>query len=421
MISSGKAIISQHMGVVFLCLTILITSIGMGAIAPILPLFTESTFHVNRTQVGLAVGLFGIGRIFTSLPAGYLTQRYGRRFVLNLGQVINFVGATMMAISFSYTWLIISRFISGLGWSVYLTGSSVYLRDVAEPQNRAKFLSLLEMSILAGQSIGPLIGGYIGDKLGLRFPLYLSAFVILVALMILKFFVPESQTSKPYIENSVSVQANLNPYAKSGSFNGRLWKLLISPGLIFVGMFSLMIVANRQGGRFSVLPLYGESKGFNAAQIGVFISVTHVPQFFTTMASGFLSDRFGRKFTIIPGVALIVLGLLVFHFTGNLPQMMISGILMGLGEGLAGPPGLAFFADIAPPGMEGITMGLYRTFGGIGSAVGAVLLGGIADIAGFAWSIGIDAILLSCTALGVMLFVRETAGKGKLSASTNNE
>ena len=417
MINSFKATMSNHRGVVFLCLTILITSIGMGAIAPILPLFTESAFHVNRTQVGIAVGLFGIGRIFTSLPAGYLTQRYGRRFVLNLGQAITFVGATMVALSFSYTWLIVWRFISGLGWSIYLTGSSVYLRDVAEPQNRAKFLSLLEMSILAGQSIGPLTGGYLGDKFGLRFPLYLSALVILIALMILKFLVPESRTSELPKEDYVTGQVNLDSGVESAGSDGRLWKLLISPGLIFVGMFSLMIVANRQGGRFSVLPLYGESKGFTAAQIGAFISVTHVPQFFTTMASGFLSDRFGRKFTIIPAVALIVIGLLVFHFTGNLFQMMISGILLGLGEGLAGPPGLAFFADIAPPGMEGITMGLYRTFGGIGSAVGAVLLGGIADIAGFAWSLGVDAILLICAALGVMLFVRETAGRGKLGAS----
>ena len=43
-------------GVFYLCTTIFLTSVGMGALAPILPLFTESEFLVNRTQVGIAVG-----------------------------------------------------------------------------------------------------------------------------------------------------------------------------------------------------------------------------------------------------------------------------------------------------------------------------------------------------------------------------
>ena len=65
----------------------------MGSIAPVLPLFVDQEFEVSRTQVGLAVGLFGMARLITSLPAGYLSQRYGRRFVLNLGTAINLVGA----------------------------------------------------------------------------------------------------------------------------------------------------------------------------------------------------------------------------------------------------------------------------------------------------------------------------------------
>ena len=68
---------------------------------------------------------------------------------------------------------------------------------------------------------------------------------------------------------------------------------------------------------------------------------------------------------------------------------MVSGVLLGLGEGFAGPPLVAYFADIAPPGLEGITMGLFRTFGGAGSLLGAILLGGVADLLGFAWSLGI--------------------------------
>ena len=124
-----------------------------------------------------------------------------------------------------------------------------------------------------------------------------------------------------------------------------------------------------------------------------------------------MSDRIGRKATIIPAVMLISLGIAAFVWGGTFLMLMTSGVLLGLGEGLAGPPSVAFFADIAPPGLEGVTMGLFRTFGGLGSLLGALLLGGVADLWGFGWSLGVDAVLLVASALGVMLLVRETAGR----------
>jgi DHA1 family multidrug resistance protein-like MFS transporter len=349
-----------------------------------------------------------MGRLITSLPAGYLSQRYGRRFVLNLGTAINLVGTIMVALSFSYGWLVGWRFVSGLGASMYTTGVSVYLRDAATPESRGRFLSLQEMSILVGQSLGPLAGGLIGEYFGLRVPFFLQAILVLVALALLTSLVPESGgEAQPQPRRS---RSSVNRPGQAGA-PGALRGLLLSPGFIFVGLFSLMVVANRQGGRFTVMPLYGEAKAFGPDQLGAFISITRFPQFFTIMAAGFLSDRFGRKFTIVPAVVLIVLGIIMFILSDSFPELLVSGVLLWLGEGLAGPPSVAFFADIAPPVLEGVTMGLFRTFGGVGSLVGAILLGGVADLSSFAWPLGVDAILLAAAALGMMLLVRETAGR----------
>lgn len=380
----------------------------MGAISPVLPLFADQEFHVSRTQIGLAVGLFGMARLITSLPAGYLAQRNGCKFVLGLGTAINLLGASMVAVSFSFVWLLVWRLVSGLGASMYTTGVSVYLHDVASADNRARLLGLQEMSILVGQSLGPVTGGYIGELFGLRMPLYLQAGLIAVALATLLLLVPESRPGIPSPPARLRATGGSRP---STAPPGGLRRLLRSPGFVFVGLFSLMIVANRQGARFSIMPLYGETKGFRADQLGAFISVTHIPQFFTTVAAGFLSDRFGRKSTILPAVVLIILGIIVFSRGTTIFELMFSGVLLGLGEGLSGPPSVAFFADIAPPGLAGVTMGLYRTFGGVGSVVGALLLGGVADLAGFDWSLGVDAILLGAAASGMMLLVRETAGR----------
>ncbi|PKB64381.1 MAG: hypothetical protein BZY80_03010 [SAR202 cluster bacterium Io17-Chloro-G2] len=405
--------LSRNRGVAFLCVSIFAGSLGMGMIAPVLPLFVDQEFHVSRTQVGLAVGLFGVGRIFVSLPAGYLTQRLGRRFVLILGTAVNSLGAFMVAISFSYRWLVGWRMVSGIGSTMTTTAVSVFLSDVSRPENRARFLSLHELSILAAQSIGPVIGGFMGDHMGLRAPLYFQGLLMLVGMFVVVFGVPET---RPWPVGS-SLPAGRStrssgPGASGATPPGAYRRLLLNPGFILVGLLGMMIVANRQGGRFTVMPLYGEAKGFQPSQLGIFIAITHLPQFFTTLASGFIADRFGRKVTVVPAVVLISLGILLFIYTNSFPGLVISGVLLGLGEGLAGPPLVAYFADIAPPGLEGVTMGLFRTFGGAGSLLGAILLGGVADLLGFAWSLGIDAILLVATALGVMVVVHETAGRG---------
>lgn len=424
-----EALGNRYRGVSILCVVVTVNSFGMGAIAPVLPLFLEREYGVSAAEIGIAVGLFGFGRLVTSLPAGYLAQRYGRKWVIALGAAINVLGAAMVAVSFSYAWLTGWRFVSGFGGSIFLTVATIYLRDEATPETRGRLLSLQELSILAGQTLGPLLGGYLANIFDLRAPLFAQAVMMAVSLGVILFALPESRwreenESRRRAVSSSSPQPSPTGGEGVGSSQGSaagdegavagqrqqgaMLRLMLSPAFIFVGLFALMIVANRQGARFSVMPLFGREKGFEPDDLGLWISITHFPQFFTTIASGYLSDRFGRKTPIIPSIALMCLGIAAFIWAGNLWQLLLSGVLLGLGEGLGSPASTVFFADIAPPGMEGVTIGLLRTFGGVGTIIGALALGAIADVAGFSWSLWIDAAIMVAAAIGVMLFVRET-------------
>ena len=409
------ALLGRYRGVSVLCVVVALNSFGMGAIAPVLPLFLEQEYGVSAAEIGIAVGLFGFGRLVTSLPAGYLAQRYGRKSVLGLGAAINVLGAAMVSVSFSYAWLTGWRFVSGFGGSIFLTVATIYLRDEATPETRGRLLSLQELSILAGQTLGPVLGGYLADFFGLRVPLYVQAALMAASLGVIVLALPESRWREEVAERrrrDSTPSPQPSPTSGAGESEGRqrgaMWRLMLSPAFIFVGLFALMIVANRQGARFSVMPLFGRDKGFEPDALGLWISITHFPQFFTTLASGYLSDRFGRKTPIIPAITLLTLGIGTFIWADNLWQLLLSGVLLGMGEGLGSPAGTVFFADIAPPGMEGVTIGLLRTFGGVGTIVGALALGAIADWAGFSWALWVDAAILAASALGLMVFVRET-------------
>ncbi len=426
----------KYRSVTFLSLAVALNSLGMGTIAPVLPLFTAEEYHVNAAQVGIAIGLFGVGRLVISVPSGYLCQIYGRKPVMALGVAVNVLGALMVALSFSYWWLIGWRFVSGLGGSVLNTVATVYLRDESTPQNRGRLLSAQELSILAGQTLGPLLGGYLANVFGLRIPLYAQAIMMALSFAVIVGPLPESRwreptpapahrpsTAGPPPDSTTPSAATPSaattpsdaappsrppPSPSPGRQRGDFWRMMLSPAFIFVGLFGLMIVANRQGARFSVMPLFGAVKGFGPNHLGLWLSLTHFPQLFSTLTSGYLSDRFGRKSPIIPSLILMCAGIATFVWAGSLWQLLLSGVLMGMGEGLGSPAGTVFFADIAPPGLEGVTIGLFRTFGAIGTVAGAIVLGAIADVAGFPWALWVDAIIFAASGIGVILFVRET-------------
>ncbi len=392
-----------------------LNSFGMGTIGPVLPLFTQQEYHVNATQVGIAIGLFGAGRLFTGVPAGILAQRYGRKPLLALGAAVNLFGATMVSMSFHFWWLTGWRFVSGLGSNAFSTVTTVYLRDESDPATRGRILSTGELSILSGQILGPLLGGYLGSAFGLRVPLFAQAVLMALSFALILFALPESRWREAQAGPTVPAASRTQRAPAAPSPRGSLRSLALSPAFIFVGLFAIMIVANRQGARFSVMPLFGKAKGFGPAQLGWWLSVTHLPQFFTTITSGYLSDRFGRKSPIIPSVVLICAGIAAFVWADGLWQLLLSGVLLGMGEGLGSPAGTVFYADIAPPGMEGVTLGIFRSFAGIGTVSGAMAFGAIADLWGFPWALWVDAILFAAAGIGLMLFVRETRRRGSPS------
>ena len=415
MISSvRRTLFTRYRSITLLSITVALNSFGMGTVAPVLPLFTQQEYHVNAAQVGIAIGLFGAGRLITGVPAGYLTQVYGRRPVMALGAALNLFGAAMVSISFHFWWLTGWRFVSGLGANAFSTVSTVYLRDESTPETRGRILSTHEMSILSGQILGPLLGGYLASWFGLRIPLFVQVGLMSLSLLVILFVLPESRWREQQADprrrprQQSAQESALQESAPVERRRGSFLRLMFSPAFIFVGLFAIMIVANRQGARFSVMPLFGKLKGFGPDQLGLWLSLTHFPQFFFTLASGYLSDRFGRKSPIIPSVILMCAGIAAFVWADSLWQLLLSGVLLGMGEGLGSPAGTVFFADIAPVGMEGVTLGLFRSFAGLGTVSGAMAFGAIADAAGFPWALWVDAILFAAAGIGVMLFVRET-------------
>lgn len=158
----------------------------------------------------------------------------------------------------------------------------------------------------------------------------------------------------------------------------------------------------------TIIPLLGYNEiGLDEKEVGIVMSLIALGNFLTIYPSGLISDRFGRKKAIVPGIFLSGISLLLFSLCGNLTSFVIIGALLGLGTGIGGPAPMAYAMDISSGSNYGLLVGLYRTIGDIGYVLGPLLLGQIADLSGYNIAIITNGLLLLLGSIIFWLFAEE--------------
>lgn len=383
---------------------------GQGITTPIIPLFANS-FAVSTTVVGIVVAAFGFSRLFVNIPAGMVGQKFGRTVLMAAGLLVVAGGNFMSGIAPSVGLLVLARAITGAGSAAFMTGAVAYVADVSTPGNRARLMAVQQGSLLVGATIGPIIGGVLGDQLGLRWPFYAAGILAAVAAVWTGARLPNRP---PHWSASPATPRNL----REATTANRRWSLgsagqmLRNPTFVIVGLFTLMVFFTRSGARMNLIPLMAtEQLHMSRTMLGAMIFAMTGVNFVTVWPSGWLSDRFGRKSVMVPGMLVTALGLWLFAISPSVITMFIAAVVIGAGTGIAGSSPQAYVADLAPAGQSSMAIGLYRTFGDMGFVIGPILLGWIAEGATKGLALNVNALLVVGIALVFGLLARETVGK----------
>ncbi|MBI1886521.1 MAG: MFS transporter [Chloroflexi bacterium] len=395
----------ENQTLLILCATTLVVMMGQGIISPVLPLYAQS-FGVGTTLVGLTISVFGAARLVVNLPAGFLSERFGRRLLLVGGPAITAIGSLLSGLVPNLWLLLVFRFVSGAGSAMYMTGAMVLLTDITTEENRGRLMSLYQGSLLLGVSLGPAAGGIVADFFGFRSPFFLVA--SLAALGTLWSFgrMPETQERAEGRPSSLPVGG---APARSSETWRTISSLLLRPDFALVSLLSMSIFLSRTGGRLTILPLVAENRlEMSPGQLGGIFTLMTLLNLVTLAPAGTMIDRLGRKAVIVPSAFVTGAALVLFALSNDVWLFVLAAVIHGLGTGLVGPAPAAYAADIAPAGQRGVSMGLYRTFGDAGFMVGPILLGGIADVTSLGWGLGADAVLLVGFALLFAVFAKET-------------
>ncbi len=392
-----KRMLVGLMGQVFLSV------LGVGIVGPVLPLYARS-FGVSAAMVGSLVTVFGLARLFSNLPAGRLADSLGRKPLLVGGMGMVSVSALLSGLAPTFAPLLVFRFLQGVGSAMQTTGAMVALSDVTTTEDRGRVMSLYMGSLLLGASLGPTIGGFVGEQWGFRAPFFAYSALACLGTIWAFFLAPETlrRGSGSRARGTTGQNEGL------GATFGLLGKLLRDGRFVSVSFVSLVIFMARAGSRTTVLPLFADSIGLGPAQIGVVLTIMAAINLVGVRPAGVFADRFGRKAVIVPSAMLSAVALVVFPMSYSYGTFIAAAALWGLGTAFVGPAPAAYVADIAPEGQRGTAMGLFKTFGDLGVTLGPLLLGWLSDASSYAAAFRTNAVLFAAAGLMFALLARET-------------
>lgn len=166
------------------------------------PGFPEMVKYFNTTEamVQLTMSLNFLGFCLAGLIYGPLSDSYGRRPIMLLGNFIFFIGAIGTATATDIHSLIAWRFFQGLGASAACIVAFAMVADAYQGEKASKLLNRMNACLTAAMAGAPLAGGFLVDAYGWRSSYIIVAILCAIATFLLLMFLPETNPNKQPFE-----------------------------------------------------------------------------------------------------------------------------------------------------------------------------------------------------------------------------
>jgi len=303
----------------------------------------------------------------------------------------------------AWWWIDVANVLLGANQAMAWSMTVIMKVDLVGPKRRGLALGLNEFAGYFAVGVMSWVTGYIAAHSALRpQPFYLGIVIAVIGLAVSILFVRET---RPYAH----LEAATAPQTTS-SFRPSLGHVFYVTTLGNVSLFAACqagLVNNLNDGMsWGLYPLFFASYGLGVASIGIIKAVYPMVWGVLQVATGPLSDRFGRKELIAGGMIVQAAGIWVTVLVPAFASWVVGAALQGLGTAMVYPTLLAAITDYAHPTWRATSLGVYRFWRDLGYAVGALVSGAVADFVGLAAAIHLVAALTLMSGLVVVWTMR---------------
>ena len=292
-------------------LCVFCTSFGVSQLAPILPLYFHDLGVKTPEAMSLWSGLAtGATYLIVCLAApfwGRVADKKGRKITLIRSSFGMALCNLLLAFQTTPEGVVLIRLVQGLVSGFY-TATITLIASETPLERTGWALGLLASANLTGSLIGPLIGGYLADIIGIRNDFILVGILMSIAGVLATVFIHENYQPKANVEKLTLSKLK----EKIPEFNS-IVALCIASFIYAICIMSLQPVISIY--IKGIVPSNTENVAFIA---GAVFSAMGIAQLISSSPLGKLVDKIGPRKVLM--VSLIYVGLL------NIPQAYVSDV-----------------------------------------------------------------------------------------------
>ncbi|MBX7491057.1 MFS transporter [Helicobacter turcicus] len=330
---------------------------GLFIVMPILSLYTLSLPGSSPILVGIAMGGYALTQVLFQIPFGFLSDKFGRKSIIAIGLVIFALGSLVCALSQDIYMLILGRLLQGAGAIGGVI--SAMIADLVKEENRTKAMAFMGATISLSFTAALILGPILAANFGVSSLFWITTFLAVASLVLLFTFVPNApKITYSFMHKSSEYGVILK--------NKNL-QIMNLTNFLQKGFMTLALL---------VIPI-ALVKGFDMPKEDLW--QVYIPAsllgFFAMIPAAILAEKKGKfKSVMVVGILFFVLSYLLMLSQSR--AVFIFGVLVFfVGFSIHEPIMQSLASRYCKAYQKGSAMGVFTTFGYLGSFFGA-LLGG---------------------------------------------
>jgi MFS family permease len=338
---------------------------GVGLVVPLLPVYAHD-LGAGGLYIGLIFGAFALSRTFFLPYFGRRSDQAGRKPFIVAGLLgYALVSAAFLAVD-DVESLIVIRFVQGIASAMIMPVCQAYVGDLTPPSREGTVMGMFNMSIFIGLSLGPLMGGFLNDRMGLD-----AAFMTMGALTFAAFLMSLFLLPPVRLERNTAQGVPAVP-----------WRYLLADRTVD-GIFIFRLVYTACIGTvWGFLPVYADAEfALSSSAIGVLVTLGVFTSGLLQTPMGMLADRTSKRRMIVLGGLGVAAAMGAFQMAGGFWDLFLANILFGIGGSVCMAPLMAIAVQKgASKQAMGAMMALMTVGHSLGMMIGAFSAGILMDL-----------------------------------------
>ena len=342
----------------------------------------------SESTIGFIMGMAAMATIISTPAVGIAIDRFGKKWFLAAGGILMSVTTLPFAFLDTLNYLFpLLRFLHGFALSLCFVSAGTLIADVSSASKRSQAIGLFGIFSIINFALAPSVGKFFVQFFGFKeffiFDFFFGFIAFVIALFITE---PRRDRDEGSGRNYFSVLF-------------RRGVMLAASTLFVAGMGFVTVI--------SFVPVFAGR--INVDQYEIFFIAYTFSVIAIRVFGGWIPDKYGKKKAAIPAFFIYAASIILLGFADQWIELIVSGVLFGLGHGLFYPAIYALVIDLSSEADRGKAISICSVSFTFGGMLGVFIYGVVAENLGFPYMFKLLGIVSILGFLAFSIFGKDSA------------